>query len=125
MTQRKTTFPPVRTLFVYALSLEHLQESTTIAVLLKTLREQCPGTAVASVQTLFLQEEQKRSPTHPKEKPVQSAHASLALSAAPKEKEEEKEVGTREPSSELLRSQALQDSGGATFLTFPCKTLRI
>ena len=47
-------------------------------------------------QTLFLQEDQKRSPTHPEEKMVQSAHASLALSPMLKEKK----VGAREPSSE-------------------------
>lgn len=33
---------------------------------------------------------------------MQSAHASLALSAVPKEKEEEKEVGAREPTSEAV-----------------------
>ena len=50
MTQRKTSLPPVRTLFVCALSLAHLQESTAIAVLRKTVREQSPGTAAASAQ---------------------------------------------------------------------------
>lgn len=84
MTQRKTSLPPVRTLFVCALSLAHLQESTAIAVLRKTVREQSPGTAAASAQ-----EEQKRSPTHPEEKMVQSAHASLGLSPMLKEKEQQ------------------------------------
>lgn len=50
MTQRETPFPPVRVLALCALCLEHLQESTTIVVFLKTLREQSAGTAAASVQ---------------------------------------------------------------------------
>lgn len=54
-------------------------------------------------QTLFPQEEQKRSPTHPEQKMVQSAQASLALSALQKEKE----VGPGDHLQRPLRSQAL------------------
>lgn len=98
MAQRKTTFPPVRTQFIWTLSLERLQESTTIPVLPKTLREQSPGPAATSVQ-----EEQKRRHTHPEERMVQSAHASLALSAVLKEKKE-KEVGAQNRLQRLLPS---------------------
>lgn len=54
-------------------------------------------------QTLFLQEEQKRRHTHPEERMVQSAHASLALSAVLKEKKE-KEVGAQNRLQRLLPS---------------------
>lgn len=54
-------------------------------------------------QTLFPQEEQKRSPTHPEQKMVPSARASLALSAVLKEKE----VGPGDHLQRPPHSQAL------------------